>query len=72
MQKGYSFDSAALERAADAARQLERSQNAKEAFEMSRLQEITKQKEYDAAAKVVTNLLWGFDCVSAHLLKLTY
>lgn len=52
MQKGYSFDSSALERAADAARQLEMSRNAKEAFEMARLQEFTKQKEYEAAAKV--------------------
>lgn len=52
MQKGYSFDSSALERAADAARQLERSRNAKEAFEIARLQEYTKQKEYEAAAKV--------------------
>ncbi|KAL3994766.1 ATPase family AAA domain-containing protein 3 [Acanthocheilonema viteae] len=51
MQKGYSFDSSALERAADAARQLEMSRNAKEAFEMARLQEFTKQKEYEAAAK---------------------
>ncbi|EJW80217.1 hypothetical protein WUBG_08876 [Wuchereria bancrofti] len=42
MQKGYSFDSSALERAADAARQLEMSRNAKEAFEMARLQEFTK------------------------------
>uniref|UniRef100_A0A0R3RPT7 AAA domain-containing protein n=1 Tax=Elaeophora elaphi TaxID=1147741 RepID=A0A0R3RPT7_9BILA len=51
MQKGYSFDSSALERAADAARQLEMSRNAKEAFEIARLQEFTKQKEYEAAAK---------------------
>ncbi|CAG9529831.1 unnamed protein product [Cercopithifilaria johnstoni] len=51
MQRGYSFDSSALERAADAARQLEMSRNAKEAFEIARLQEITKQKEYEAAAK---------------------
>ncbi|VDK79927.1 unnamed protein product [Litomosoides sigmodontis] len=51
MQKGYSFDSSALERAADAARQLEMSRNAKEAFEMARLQEFTRQKEYEAAAK---------------------
>lgn len=52
MQKGYSFDSSALERAADAARQLEMSRNAKEAFEIARLQELTKQKEYEAAVKV--------------------
>ncbi|VDN02064.1 unnamed protein product [Thelazia callipaeda] len=51
MQKGYSFDSSALERAADAARQLEMSRNAKEAFEIARLQEITKQKEFEAAYK---------------------
>ncbi|MCP9262056.1 ATPase family AAA domain-containing protein 3 [Dirofilaria immitis] len=51
MQKGYSFDSSALERAADAARQLEMSRNAKEAFEIARLQEYTKQKEFEAATK---------------------
>lgn len=51
VQKAYSFDSTALERAAEAARQLERSENAKEAFEMSRLREITKQKEYEKSMK---------------------
>lgn len=58
MQKGYSFDSSALERAADAARQLERSRNAKEAFEMARLQEFTKQKEFEAAAKVYSKKVY--------------
>lgn len=48
----YSFDSTALERAADAAKILERSTNAKQALELSRLQEITRQKEYDLQAKV--------------------
>lgn len=48
----YSFDSTALERAAKAARELERFSNAKEALELSRLQEITKQKEVEAQTKV--------------------
>uniref|UniRef100_A0A0N5CDD2 AAA domain-containing protein n=1 Tax=Strongyloides papillosus TaxID=174720 RepID=A0A0N5CDD2_STREA len=46
-QSSYSFDSTALERAAKAARDLERSSNAKEALELSRLQELTKHKEID-------------------------
>uniref|UniRef100_A0A5K3FXT0 DUF3523 domain-containing protein n=1 Tax=Mesocestoides corti TaxID=53468 RepID=A0A5K3FXT0_MESCO len=47
----FSFDSAALERAAKAARELEASKNAKEAFELSRMQERTKQLEYQAKLK---------------------
>ncbi|KRY42709.1 ATPase family AAA domain-containing protein 3 [Trichinella spiralis] len=54
----YSFDSAALERAAKAARELERSKNAKEALELARLQEQTRQmelqqriKEFEASAE---------------------
>lgn len=43
----YSFDSTALERAAKAARTLEQSANAKQALELSRMQELTKQKEAD-------------------------
>ncbi|VDD85632.1 unnamed protein product [Enterobius vermicularis] len=43
----YSFDSSALERAAKAARELERFPNAKEALELSRLQELTRQKEFE-------------------------
>uniref|UniRef100_A0A0N4Z6M7 AAA domain-containing protein n=1 Tax=Parastrongyloides trichosuri TaxID=131310 RepID=A0A0N4Z6M7_PARTI len=43
----YSFDSSALERAARAAKELEKSGNAREALELSRLQEITRQKEID-------------------------
>lgn len=53
--EGYSFDSTALERAAKAAKDLEKSSNAKEALQLSRLQEETKQheqmvkiKEYEA------------------------
>ncbi|XP_053994195.1 ATPase family AAA domain-containing protein 3A homolog [Hylaeus volcanicus] len=52
----YRFDSSALERAAAAAKELERSQHAKEALELSKLQEATKQvemqtklKEYEAS-----------------------
>lgn len=48
----YSFDSTALERAARAARELERSSNAPQALELSRLQEITKQKELEVKQKV--------------------
>lgn len=48
----YSFDSTALERAATAAKTLEKSTNAREALELSRLQEISRQKEYDLQNKV--------------------
>lgn len=54
--EAYRFDSSALERAAQAAKELERSRHAKEALELSKLQEATKQqeqlakiKEYEAA-----------------------
>lgn len=47
----YSFDSTALERAAKAARDLERFPNAKEALELSRMQEITRQKEVEQQTK---------------------
>lgn len=43
----YRFDSAALERAANAARDLEKSQNAKEILNLTRDQERTKQLEYE-------------------------
>uniref|UniRef100_A0A0K0E0V4 AAA domain-containing protein n=1 Tax=Strongyloides stercoralis TaxID=6248 RepID=A0A0K0E0V4_STRER len=46
-RSSYSFDSTALERAAKAAKDLEKSHNAKEALELSRLQELTRQKEID-------------------------
>ncbi|CAI4224171.1 unnamed protein product [Auanema sp. JU1783] len=49
----YSFDSSALERAAKAARDLERFPNAKEALELSRLQEVTRQKEVEQQTKQV-------------------
>ncbi|CAB3359998.1 Hypothetical predicted protein [Cloeon dipterum] len=47
----YRFDSAALERAAKAAKELESSRNAKEALELSRMQEMTRQNELIAKAK---------------------
>ncbi|XP_064115826.1 ATPase family AAA domain-containing protein 3-B-like [Macrobrachium nipponense] len=47
----YRFDSAALERAARAAKELEKSQFAKEALELSKMQEETKQKEIISRAK---------------------
>uniref|UniRef100_A0A915ENK7 AAA+ ATPase domain-containing protein n=1 Tax=Ditylenchus dipsaci TaxID=166011 RepID=A0A915ENK7_9BILA len=49
----YSFDSTALERAATAARTLENSSNAKQALELARLQEVTRQKEHDLSTKQV-------------------
>ncbi|XP_065344979.1 ATPase family AAA domain-containing protein 3A homolog [Cloeon dipterum] len=49
--EAYRFDSAALERAAKAAKDLESSRNAKEALELSRMQEITRQNELIAKAK---------------------
>ncbi|CAF4753242.1 unnamed protein product [Pieris macdunnoughi] len=54
--EAYRFDSSALERAAQAARELERSRHSKDALELSKLQESTRQqeqlakiKEYEAA-----------------------
>lgn len=47
----YRFDSAALERAAKAAKDLESSKFAKEALELSKMQEDTKQKEILGRAK---------------------
>jgi len=43
--EAYSFDSTALERAAKAAKDLEKSKFAKEALALSQQQEITKQQE---------------------------
>ena len=43
----YAFDSEALERAAKAAKDLEKSPHAKEVLELSRAQERTKQMEYE-------------------------
>ncbi|XP_058794165.1 ATPase family AAA domain-containing protein 3A homolog [Phymastichus coffea] len=47
----YRFDSSALERAAAAARELERSAHAKEALELSKLQEATRQTELQSELK---------------------
>ncbi|KAF6780018.1 hypothetical protein AHF37_00515 [Paragonimus kellicotti] len=47
----YRFDSAALERAAKAARELESSKHAKEAFELSQKHEQTLQMEYQSKMK---------------------
>lgn len=52
-RSAYSFDSTALERAAQAAKTLEKSTNAKQALELSRLQEISKHKEYELQQKVI-------------------
>ncbi|XP_021921398.1 ATPase family AAA domain-containing protein 3-B [Zootermopsis nevadensis] len=49
--EAYRFDSSALERAAQAAKDLERSKFAKEALELSKHQEQTKQQEYFAKIK---------------------
>ncbi|CDW54409.1 DUF3523 and AAA domain containing protein [Trichuris trichiura] len=48
----YAFDSAALERAATAARELEKSSHAKEALELSKMQEQTRQLEFQSKIKV--------------------
>ena len=48
----YSFDSTALERAAKAAKELEKSPNAKQALELSKLQEVSRQKEIELQTKV--------------------
>merc|ERR1712166_202801 len=47
----YSFDSTALERAAKAAKDLEKSPHATEALALSRVQEETKQKEQEVNIK---------------------
>jgi ATPase family AAA domain-containing protein 3A/B len=47
----YSFDSTALERAAKAAKDLEKSAHASEALALSRVQEETKQKEQEVNIK---------------------
>nr|XP_018915660.1 PREDICTED: ATPase family AAA domain-containing protein 3-A [Bemisia tabaci] len=49
--EAYRFDSAALERAAQAARELEKSKHAKEALELTKLQEATRQAEFAAKVK---------------------
>ncbi|XP_061392428.1 ATPase family AAA domain-containing protein 3A homolog [Musca vetustissima] len=49
--EAYRFDSSALERAAEAARTLERSKHAREALELSKLQELTRQQEYQQKVK---------------------
>ncbi|PAA66771.1 hypothetical protein BOX15_Mlig006034g1 [Macrostomum lignano] len=48
---GYSFDSEALERAAKAAKELEHSKYAKEAFELTKQQEVTNQLSNQANIK---------------------
>ncbi|XP_034952643.1 ATPase family AAA domain-containing protein 3A homolog [Chelonus insularis] len=49
--EAYRFDSSALERAAAAAKQLEKSPHAKEALELTKLQEMTKQQEVQSQLK---------------------
>lgn len=49
--EAYRFDSSALERAAAAAKTLERSKHSKEALELSKLQEVTRQQEYSSKVK---------------------
>ncbi|XP_023019750.1 ATPase family AAA domain containing bor [Leptinotarsa decemlineata] len=49
--EAYRFDSTALERAAQAAKELEKSRHAKEALELSKLQETTRQIEQQAKIK---------------------
>ncbi|KAI8430909.1 hypothetical protein MSG28_001029, partial [Choristoneura fumiferana] len=49
--EAYRFDSSALERAAQAARELEQSRHAKDALELSKLQEASRQQEQMAKIK---------------------
>lgn len=49
--EAYKFDSSALERAAQAAKELEKSKHAKEALDLAKLQETTKQVEYQTRIK---------------------
>ncbi|XP_037953384.1 ATPase family AAA domain-containing protein 3A homolog [Teleopsis dalmanni] len=49
--EAYRFDSSALERAAEAAKTLEKSRHAREALEISKLQEVTRQQEYQTKVK---------------------
>lgn len=49
--EAYRFDSSALERAATAAKDLERSRHAKEALDLSKLQETTRQVELQTEMK---------------------
>lgn len=49
--EAYRFDSSALERAAAAAKELERSSHAAQALELSKLQELTKQTEMQTELK---------------------
>ncbi|XP_066261669.1 ATPase family AAA domain-containing protein 3A homolog [Euwallacea similis] len=49
--EAYRFDSSALERAAQAAKDLEKSKHAKEALDLSKLQETTRQVEQQAKIK---------------------
>ncbi|KAE8751815.1 hypothetical protein FOCC_FOCC001664 [Frankliniella occidentalis] len=49
--EAYRFDSSALERAAQAAKELEKSRHSGEALELSKLQEKTKQSEYGMKMK---------------------
>ncbi|XP_055698107.1 ATPase family AAA domain-containing protein 3A homolog [Phlebotomus papatasi] len=49
--EAYRFDSSALERAAEAAKTLEKSKHAREALDLSKMQESTRQQELMAKAK---------------------
>ncbi|KAG5308461.1 ATAD3 protein, partial [Acromyrmex insinuator] len=49
--EAYRFDSSALERAAAAAKELERSKHAKDALDLSKMQETTKQVEFQTELK---------------------
>ncbi|KAL3312565.1 ATPase, AAA [Cichlidogyrus casuarinus] len=51
VQSAFRFDSAALERAAKAAKELESSKHAREALDLARMQEQTQQLEFQAKMK---------------------
>ena len=54
--EAYSFDSTALERAAKAAKDLEKSKFAKEALALSQQQEITRQNEQQVL--LINHCIW--------------
>lgn len=58
-QGGYNFDSSGLERAAQAAKELERSPHAKDALDLSKMQEHTKQLEMQTKLKEIEASLEG-------------
>lgn len=68
-QTAYSFDSTALERAANAAKTLESSSNARQAFEITRMQEVTRQQEIDLQRKQLDFKMATLQAENARLIE---